>query len=1039
MFVTHRFELKESAVNEIRSLSPNFGFNGFGEFIFYRTYSRFIESENRQETWHDCVIRVVNGIFSIRKDWYIKNSILWDEDYWQVYARGLAISMFNMEWLPPGRGLWAMGTDFVFERGSMALNNCGFCLIGDNIGADIHWIMDALMCGVGVGFNPIKNDDLVIYRPTTTTPHVIPDTREGWCDSVEALINSYLYENTPKPIFDYSLVRPAGVPIRGFGGVSSGPEPLKIFHQQIESFLNRYIDDETYNSVLLKADIANCTGCCVVAGNVRRSAELLTGSFDDVVDLKNYDKYPYREAHGWMSNNSVLLLTDEDFERLGEMAERIIQNGEPGYINRVTMPYGRLGKRDDVKPDKAIGFNPCQPGWAKLLTRDGIRNLKDCPIGTEIWSESGWTKIANKWSTGVNQVFAYRTTAGTFYGTEGHRLVYDGIKVEAHSAPGIDILAGRKPEEFQVDYQAVLDGLLIGDGTDYHGQVPLCIGQDDQELFTSEVGHLIGPETSKPGAYEVVTTITHLPPVWERTVPDRYYYGNQAEVCGFLRGLFSANGSIVANRVQLKSTSFRLIEQVQTMLSSVGIRSYYTTNKPATVQHRNGIYTSKQSYDLAIAVDRELFAKLIGFIHQHKTEALLESVERIKPGKCKTTYEIIEIELVSEEETFDITVENAIHTYWTQGCNVSNCGEQPLEDKELCTLVETLPTRCENTDTWLKACEYATFYASTVTLLPTHRPETNAVMLRNRRIGVGIIDVCGWEAEIGTTYLTKALRAGYKRVRNWNRWFAEEAGIPESIRVTTIKPGGTVPKLAGVRAGWQWPTFGKMIRRVRVARNQPVHSLLVEAGVPYEADVFSMNTDVFEWPIDQGDEGLVKPATEISLWRQAMMLVLLQREWSDNAVSNTLYFRPKWNLVKDLLIGEDFHSTPSEEILNLVPFDWEDMLDSQDVVYGKFRYHIVQDQYTTSWKLKLYEYDPKHEEDDVESVLATIAPLTKSVSMLPHATVGVYRQMPEEGCSDIEYKKRLLNLQKIDWSRLKQSAGVDEKYCEGPSCEIPQV
>jgi ribonucleoside-diphosphate reductase alpha chain len=114
------------------------------------------------------------------------------------------------------------------------------------------------------------------------------------------------------------------------------------------------------------------------------------------------------------------------------------------------------------------------------------------------------------------------------------------------------------------------------------------------------------------------------------------------------------------------------------------------------------------------------------------------------------------------------------------------CAEQPLEDGECCTLVETLPTRCKDIQTWLKACEYATVYASTVTLMPSHRDETNAVMLRNRRIGVSLVDVTGWLERDGASAVIAAMRQGYGIVRKVNQWINSEAGIPEAIRVTTV-------------------------------------------------------------------------------------------------------------------------------------------------------------------------------------------------------------------------------------------------------------
>lgn len=329
MFVKHRFKLWEATKDYLLSLTPKFGYNGYGEFIFYRTYSR-IKEDGKQENWADCIIRVTEGVFSIRKNWYLKTGVEWDEDSWQEYARGFAEYMFNMYWLPPGRGLWAMGSDFVYERGSMALYNCAYTDITDNFSDDFAWMMDSLMHGVGVGFGPDRNDNMELYTPRGSYDFIIPDTREGWVDSQRALLYSYQVPGQKKPRFIYDKVRPAGLPIKGFGGVSSGPEPLMYLHQETEKSCQMFRQTKEYDSVRFKADIGNKEGCCVVAGNVRRSAELLKGSVRDKIflDLKNYEKYPEREEYGWMSNNAAVLEHDEDFLCLGEVARRVIERGK---------------------------------------------------------------------------------------------------------------------------------------------------------------------------------------------------------------------------------------------------------------------------------------------------------------------------------------------------------------------------------------------------------------------------------------------------------------------------------------------------------------------------------------------------------------------------------------------------------------------------------------------------------------------------------------------------------------------------------------
>jgi ribonucleoside-diphosphate reductase alpha chain len=727
-YVVHKFKLRDDIRESIACLKPEFGYGGFGEFIFYSRYSR-IKQDGGQETWNDCIIRVMEGVFSIRKDWYIKNNIEWDENAWQEYAAKFGINMFNMYWLPPGRGLWAMGTNFIYQRGSAALYNCSATTITDNMAHEFHWIMDMLMNGVGVGVEPIRNNDMNLSRPNPNinVTIVIGDSREEWCDATKILIESYMYQDHPTVSFDYSKIRPKGLPIKGFGGVSSGPEPLEKLHNKIRHFSERYIFEKGYDSVMYKTDIANCIGCCVVAGNVRRSAQIAIGKIEDEVflNLKDYTnpKFAYRAEHGWMSNNSVRFETTEEFDKLPEIADRVKVRGEPGFINGINLKLGRIGKyNDSLREDTATIINPC--------------------------------------------------------------------------------------------------------------------------------------------------------------------------------------------------------------------------------------------------------------------------------------------------------------------------GEIELNSYECCNLASTLPTRCPNIERWYEACADATFYTSTVALLPTHRVETNKVIIKNRRIGVGIIDWTGWRHTNGLTKVIKWMRNGYKIVVDENKRLAAEAGVPESIRHTTIAPGGTIPKLAGRTSGIGYPTCKYTLRRVRVQQNSALYSFLVKQKIPHEKDFYSDNTEVFEYPIIQGP---ALPAQQISIWEQAMNIVTVQREWANNAVSNTIYFKPKWRLISE------------KEFTGLG--EYENALESVFIEYG-CGFGVVND-YFKSFEselsaevkvkveydmyekiiLKVYEYDLNHEEDQIESVLACIAPLTKSVSLCPHSP-KIYPQLPEEEITEEQYNERLKNIGVIDWTKFSGSDGVDEMFCVGETCEI---
>lgn len=710
MYVSEYFTLNDPTVNILQSMTPEFGYNGFGEVVFARTYSRMNHFLQKQETWADVVHRVVNGVFSIRKDWYVKNRITWDEVFWQDFARKFAISLFKMEWLPPGRGLWAMGTPFIYERGSMSLYNCAYTeLRAESFAEDIEWMMDSLMLGVGVGFKPVR-DTLHVSAPVGEYLYQIPDTKEGWAHAVRQRIEAFTIPGAKYPNFDFSNIRPEGQPIKGFGGLASGPAPLQKLLDFITSTFKRFLEDPNYDVVRLKTDIANAVGICVVAGNVRRSAEIAMGPITDQVflDLKDYDKYPERREIGWMSNNTAVCENDEDFLMLDEIAKRVVVRGEPGLANVNNFAIGRVGKRKRYpsgRKDLATGLNPC--------------------------------------------------------------------------------------------------------------------------------------------------------------------------------------------------------------------------------------------------------------------------------------------------------------------------GEITLEHRETCNVVETCPTRCRTVSDWYNACIYATLYSSTVSLLPTHQPSTNSVVNRNRRIGVGIVDGAFWIQKHGLHRVTSYLRNGYRVVRRTNSWANGEAGVPSAIKVTTIKPGGTVPKLVGGVGGIGFATFNHTLRRMRVAANNPIVPVLKKACVPWEPCVYDPKTLVFSFPTYQKG----KPAQQVSLWEQAFNLITFQREWSDNAVSNTLYFKPKWTKVG--LVGDARLNKKLTKAVNTIREANRGTYEDKET---KFEW--------TPQGVMMYKVNPGHEEDVIRDVLAHIAPMIKSCSFLPHADEGVYAQMPEEGLTEREYKKLVKAIKPFDWSEFSNSDGQDERYCSGASCEV---
>jgi adenosylcobalamin-dependent ribonucleoside-triphosphate reductase len=210
-----------------------------------------------------------------------------------------------------------------------------------------------------VGFDT-KGEGTIILKGPNRERRIekceIPDTREGWVESVRLLLDSYSM-GTGEIEFDYSIIRPAGVPIKGFGGESSGPQPLIDLHSQIRTALDAEIGQPL--SLTAIVDIMNLIGKCVVSGNVRRTAEIVFGDADneEYLDLKNYEVNPRRETFGWTSNNSIYASIGMDYR---DSADRVRINGEPGYAWLKNMQdFGRMADEPNFKDRRAMGGNPC--------------------------------------------------------------------------------------------------------------------------------------------------------------------------------------------------------------------------------------------------------------------------------------------------------------------------------------------------------------------------------------------------------------------------------------------------------------------------------------------------------------------------------------------------------------------------------------------------------------------------------------------------------------------------------------------------------
>ena len=582
-----KFKLSEVFIDQYTDKEVPWG--PLGYVTFKRTYARrlneFDPEVSGTEEWFQTCRRVIEGMFTIQKKHVISHGLPWNDARAQKTAKDAFDRLFNLKWTPPGRGLWMMGTKFIEERTGAGLFNCAFRSTEDidtKGGYIFEWIMDALMVGIGVGFDTQGAGRVTLKQPADTEETwAIPDSREGWVNSVGMLINGYFFGKAI-PKFDYSQIRKRGAPIRGFGGTSSGPDPLIEVHKNLHGLFSSKIGEKLTSVDIV--DIENYIGKCVVAGNVRRSAALALGEHDDheYLTMKNDGEKLY--SHRWGSNNSFVAEVGMDYSWHAEQSQK---NGEPGYI------------------------------WLKNAQERG--RMKD-----------------------------------------GYR--------------------------------------------------------DD-----------------------------------------------------------------------------------------------------------------------------------------------------------------------------DINV---------KGFNP--CVEQQLEDGELCCLVETFPAKHDTYEDYLKTLKVAYLYGKTVTLINTHWPETNAIMLKNRRIGLSQSGVVQAFNKHGKREILNWCDNAYSYVTDLDKNYSNWLCVPKSVRMTSVKPSGTVSLLNGSTPGIHFPEDEHYIRRIRFSDDSDLLPQLKEAGYYMEECKYSPNTTVVEFPVKE--PFFQKGKRDASMWEQLEIAAAYQNYWADNSVSVTVTFKPEeGKQIKDAL------------------------------------------------------------------------------------------------------------------------------------------
>jgi len=335
----------------------------YQQFIAKSRYARYLPEEARREDWHETAQRWINFF---KQKYPNVNESIWEELY---------LAILNLDALPSMRSVMTAGP--ALERTNVSAYNCSYLPVDHPRSFDEA--MYILLCGTGVGFSVEKKYVSQLPAvPRLQDQHkqviVVEDSKEGWCYAYQELL-SKLWEGYALR-WDVSKVRPAGAPLKTFGGRASGPAPLAdLFEYTIKKFRKaqgRKLTPMECHDIMCKI------GEVVVVGGVRRSAMISLGDLDD-------EQHAQAKVGAWwessperaLSNNSAIYRvkpSHEDFLKEWDTV-RLSGSGERGIINRAALQAqaSRDGRR---AADVDYGTNPC----AEII----LRPYQFCNLSTAV-------------------------------------------------------------------------------------------------------------------------------------------------------------------------------------------------------------------------------------------------------------------------------------------------------------------------------------------------------------------------------------------------------------------------------------------------------------------------------------------------------------------------------------------------------------------------------------------------------------------------------------------------------------------------------
>lgn len=839
-----------------------------------RTYQRPLDAYGDTfETWAEVAARAVS-----HQRWLwerAKGAKLGEAEETELQVLGWLIE--NRAAFLAGRTLWLGGTD-VSRRREAAMLNCTHAVVHTvHDVVDIYWL---LLQGAGTGFQPMRGalsgflrpHAIEIVRSTRTRGDGLvgrPDNHETvrdgvWRisvgDSAEAwakLIGKILAgkHDAHTLVIDFREVRAAGERLGQYGWISSGDTQIAESVRKICAIMNSRSDD-----LLSRIDILDIVNLLGETLSSRRSAQIALVPVDDVeadaFSMAKKDCFMTGKAHRGQSNNSLLLTRRPTKAELRGFFATMVDAGgsEPGFIN----------EQAAVKRAPWFsGVNPCFAGDTLITTRSGAYQIRDLVGQTcDVWDGNGWVTINNFRITGTDQpMLRIQMYDGSVLRvTHGHQMVLaSGEKVDAGTLEVGDSLAtcpnAEEAHGAHSEPGAYIKGFLLGDGTDHSAGRAVLQLYNTKDMCESRL--IMSAKEIEPLSNNTNTRLDvgfgaacgnrrlmfgiscrnlhDWCSINKVRLPVGVFAWDKASKLELLAGLFDADGTGSDTKngfmYQLSSIHADFLRDVQTLLKTIGVPSRLSLLHPArTKDMPGGTYDCKACYRLTVGQ-----TGAVRLASQVRFTRLPSFANKPLPYKVRSKAAIIaSIEDDGiDERVYCCTVPTTNNVLTTSGVLTGQCAEQLLANGGICNLTEIVMPRFNDLFSLRNAVTIvarANYRATCVDLddgvLQRRWHEINEHL---HLCGVGLTGIDQWLADKTMAQSAEALRRLKDTARTAARQMADELRTAAPKHVTTIKPSGTLSKVADCTEGVHQAIGPKVINTIMLSEHDPLVAKLKAA------------------------------------------------------------------------------------------------------------------------------------------------------------------------------------------------------------------